>query len=82
MDFKRFQRVGICVQAPALKKHRSIPVQTVKFEGSQNLSGCFWRLASRIEIVHAQQPLTVVMSCVEEAGSCGNERPEMQGAAR
>jgi len=54
----------------------------VKFEGSQNLSGCFWRLPSRIKIFHAQQPLTVVMSCVEEAGSCGNERPEMQGAAR
>src|SRR5690606_20298803 len=65
-------------QALALPDYLAVPMQAVGVEGAQDVFGGAGNIARRIQVFDADQPLPVVMACVQITGDGGQQRAEMQ----
>jgi hypothetical protein len=73
------QSFAIELRALGLIGYRPVPLKPEGCQGTQNIVGPFRPAARRVEIFHAQQPLSAGTLGVEIAAHRGNQRTEMQG---
>jgi len=66
----------------ALIEHRTVPIETKSFERLEDEAVRSWYGAGRVDVLHADEPGSVVSAGVEVAGHGGYERAEVEGAGR
>ncbi len=77
-----FGRRSIGFGACALIKHAAIPGEVEALQCIEYGGGCTGYFARWIDVLHTNEPLPLVLPCVEKACDSGRERAYMEGAGR